>query len=85
MPNEQIISYILASDAFERFKRIQTYHKQKSEKIEAILVNLYYSGRIKAQINDEDFVKIVQSAEEEKNDVKIKIDRRKRDFDLDDL
>lgn len=82
---EQVISRILTNDAYERYKRILTYHKQKAAKIDSILLNLYQSGRIKSQITDEEFIKIVQSADDKKEEGNIRIDRRKRDFDLDDL
>lgn len=83
--NDQIINAILSPEANQRYTRIKTYHKEKAQKIEQLLLNLYYSRRIANIISDEDFVKIISSIEDENKNVEIRIDRKRRDLDLDDF
>lgn len=85
--NEIIFNMILSNEAQERFKRIKTYHKTKGSKIEQCLLKLYTSGHITRQISDDDFLKLISTFDvtNEEKDVIVKIDRRKRDWDLDDI
>lgn len=82
---EQIINVILSNEAQDRFKRIKTYHKARGEKIEQALVNLYMGGRIQGQISDEEFLKFISQFEQADEDIVVNINRKRRDWDLDDI
>ncbi|KAM0688010.1 Programmed cell death protein 5 [Conglomerata obtusa] len=81
---EQLIIRILSQDAYQRYNRIKEYHKEKIVKIDNLLYNMYYSGKIQSIISDDDFVKLISQIEDDKKPIEIKINRRRGDFDLDD-
>lgn len=83
---EQILELILSKEAMERFKRIKMYHKTKGERIEHDLVGLYNSGQIKGQISDSVLVNFLENYEKNPDeDCVVTINRKKRDWDLDDF
>jgi len=66
-----IMRAILETDAKDRLARIKLAHPELAESIEAQLIMLAQSGRIRQKISDEMFVEILKKAMPKKRDIKI--------------
>ncbi|ELA46030.1 hypothetical protein VCUG_02485 [Vavraia culicis subsp. floridensis] len=65
-PNaDQLLASILAPASLTRYNRIKLYNKDRAKIIEKELVELYKSGRVQRQIDEDEFEEFVGSLCEE--------------------
>lgn len=83
-PNsDQILNAILSAGANERLGRVKMFKPEQAKKIETKLLTMYQTGQVKQQIDEDAFIKIADSFQEQKKD--FKVIRRKNFSDLDDF
>ncbi|EJW04781.1 hypothetical protein EDEG_01003 [Edhazardia aedis USNM 41457] len=78
-----LIARILSQEAFKRYQTLAQYRPKKVAKVDALLLNAYSRGLIANELSDQDFVRLLENIEEEKQNLEVKtIRRRKDDLDL---
>lgn len=80
---EDILVSILTPEAYSRLGCLKIYYKEKYKTLESTLISLYRNGQIQRPIDEDAFLKLVDSTSEEKKN--IKVIRKKTHSDLDDI
>lgn len=78
---DQIIQMILTQDALVRYNRIKLYNKERAKQIENELMKLYKDGKIKRQIDEDEFIEFLGNIGE-KNEPRVVVMRRRNEGDL---
>lgn len=82
MSHEELLSRILSKDSFDRLNRIKIVNKTEGNKLETLLINKF--NATKTFITDEEFIKILNENERQKEKIEVVYRRNKKD-DLEDI
>jgi programmed cell death protein 5 len=76
-----IVNMVLQPRSLERLQNIKIVDAEKYFRIESLLVGLFKSGRVRGKLEDQEFVKLMSSAEGEREQ-KVIYSRRAGALDL---